>query len=223
MSPNYRHLKLMSPNFRHLKLMSNFSFQDLLVISAVSSLVTIFTILCWGFCARNVGRCRRSVASSSTAPQVASTPVRDLADSMEMAAFTPISIPGPLMSSPIAAPPAQAQERRKSGRLTKRPDYYSSCPDVSRYWLLFIFVIVYICFGWSDLTNWWLICLFISLSNLPFWQDTFLSVDGLIVACSQYIGRFSQLRRHRPFLGICVSLRPFLGNFFSLLSDRWSL
>ena len=96
---------------------SNFSSQDLLVISAVSSFVTIVTILVWGFCARNIGRCRRSVAS---APQVASTPVRDLADSMEMAAFTPISIPGPLMS-PIAALPAQAQERRKSGRVTKKP------------------------------------------------------------------------------------------------------
>ena len=162
----------MSSNYRHLKLMSNFSFQDLLVISAVSSLVTIFTILCWGFCARNVGRCRRSVASSSTAPQVASTPVRDLADSMEMAAFTPISIPGPLMSSPIAAPPAQAQERRKSGRVTKKTDYYSSCPDVSSFQWLCLFLYLFIFdFGWSDLTNWWFICLFISFSNMPLWQD----------------------------------------------------
>ena len=109
---------------------SNFLFQDLLVISAVSSFVTIFTILWWGFCARNVGRCRRSVAVSLSASQVASTPVRDLADSMELAAFTPVSIPGPLLS-PIAALPAPAQERRKSGRITKKPDYFSSCPDVS--------------------------------------------------------------------------------------------
>ena len=148
---------------------SNFSFQDLLVISAVSSLVTIVTILCWGFCARFVGRCRRS--ASSTAPQTASTPVRVLEDSFELQTFTPISISGPLLASPVATPPVQAQERRKSGRVTKRPDYYSSCPDVSRYWWLFIFVIVYFCFGWSDLTNWWLICLFISFSNLPLWQD----------------------------------------------------
>ena len=104
----------MSSNYRHLKLMSNFSFQDLLVISAVSSFVTIFTILWWGFCARNVGRCRRSVAVSLSASQVASTPVRDLADSMEMAAFTPISI----------------------------PDYFFSCPDVSSFQCLCLFLIL---------------------------------------------------------------------------------
>ena len=118
---------------------SNFSFQDLLVISAVASLVTIVTILCWGLCARYCGRCRRTVAHSSTAAQVTSTPVRYIEDSMEMAAFTPISISGPLVQSPILAPPVQAQGVRKSGRKTKKPDFYTSCPHITDLQWLFVY------------------------------------------------------------------------------------
>ena len=117
----------------------NFSLQDLLVISAVASLVTIVTILCWGLCARYCGRCRRTVAHSSTAAQVTSTPVRFIEDSMEMAAFTPISISGPLVQSPILAPPVQAQGVRKSGRKTKKPDFYTSCPHITDLQWLFVY------------------------------------------------------------------------------------
>ena len=115
----------------------NFSFQDLLIISTVASLVTIVTILCWGLCARFVGRCRRS--APSTAPQIASTPVRVLEDSFELKTFTPISISGPLLASPVVTPPVETQERRKSGRVTKRPDYYSSCPHITDLQWLFVY------------------------------------------------------------------------------------
>ena len=127
---------------------SNFSFQDLLVISAVASLVTIVTILCWGFCARNIGRCRRVVAPSTTLAHATSTPVRNIDNSLELATLTPISIAGPLVQSPILPLPAQAQDRRKSGRKTKKPDYFTSCPNISDVqWLfLFNFVILHIWF-----------------------------------------------------------------------------
>ena len=107
-----------------------FLLQDIVIVSAVASLVTIGTLLLW---ATVVKLCSRPTVHVSSPAAAVSTPTRTLTDDVELATLSPIStISGPLLVSPLLAPPALVQdERRKSGRLTKRPDFYGSCPDVT--------------------------------------------------------------------------------------------
>ena len=101
-----------------------------MIVSAVASLVTIGTLLLW---ATVVKLCCRPTVHVSSAAAAVSTPTRNLNDDVELATLSPIStISGPLLNSPLLAPPALVQDaRQKSGRLTKKPDFYGSCPDIS--------------------------------------------------------------------------------------------
>ena len=120
-----------------------------------------------------------------------STPVRNIEDSLELATLTPVSISGPLLQSPVLAPPAQAQERRKSGRflrgrISSPAAQMSADSDDCSYFCIFSFLILV---DQTSKIGGSYVFYFI-LKNALLARQLRLSVDRPVVACSHYIGRF---------------------------------